>query len=137
MGERHLRESSLLNPQYIYQAVYRGLFYGAATPQDPYCVALVVSPLSRLPYRVALVASPLSRRPCRVALTTSPLLFNTTNSMESFATTTGRITRGGSSSCTSRKLRLILLYIRLFMTKPLLNTMPRLVIVSPRLLSIR
>ena len=36
-----------------------------------------------------------------------------------------------------RKLRATLLNIRLLMTEPLLNTMLRLVIVSPRLLSIR
>jgi len=63
-GRTPPEESSLLNPLYTYQAVYQGLFRGAATPRfdplKPCRMILVASPSSRRPYYVALIASPLS-----------------------------------------------------------------------------
>jgi hypothetical protein len=53
---------------------------------------------------VILIALPLSRCPRRVAPVALPLLlplFNTANSIESFATATGRTTRVGGSSYAS------------------------------------
>jgi hypothetical protein len=54
-------------------------------------VILIALLLSRCPRRVALVASPLLL----------PSLFNTANSIENFATATGRTTRVGGSSYAS------------------------------------